>query len=62
LLSGELFKHHGMRVSDKTVAKLLREHGYTSKRPISPLRARSTLTATRSSSISMAAPRERRSP
>ena len=29
VLSGELFAQHGIRVSDKTVAKLLRDHGYS---------------------------------
>lgn len=33
VLSGELFKQHGIRVSDKTVAKLLREHGYSLQAP-----------------------------
>jgi transposase len=32
-LSAELFKHHGIRISDKTVAKLLREHGYSLQAP-----------------------------
>jgi hypothetical protein len=27
--SAELFTSHGIRVSDRTVAKLLREHGYS---------------------------------
>lgn len=33
VLSGELFKQHGIRISDKTVAKLLREHGYSLQAP-----------------------------
>ena len=33
LLSTELFAQHGIRVSDKTVAKLLREHGYSLQAP-----------------------------
>jgi hypothetical protein len=33
VLSTELFVHHGLRVSDKTVAKLLREHGYSLQAP-----------------------------
>ena len=32
-LSQELFSSHGIRVSDKTVAKLLREHGYSLQAP-----------------------------
>lgn len=32
-LSHELFSSHGIRVSDKTVAKLLREHGYSLQAP-----------------------------
>jgi len=32
-LSAELFEQHGIRVSDKTVAKLLREHGYSLQAP-----------------------------
>ncbi len=32
-LSAELFERHGIRVSDKTVAKLLREHGYSLQSP-----------------------------
>jgi hypothetical protein len=33
VLSGELFKLHGIRISDRTVAKLLREHGYSLQAP-----------------------------
>jgi len=33
LLSAELFAQHGIRISDKTVAKLLREHGYSLQAP-----------------------------
>jgi hypothetical protein len=33
VLSGELFEQHGIRISDKTVAKLLREHGYSLQAP-----------------------------
>jgi hypothetical protein len=33
VLSMELFKQHGIRISDKTVAKLLREHGYSLQAP-----------------------------
>jgi len=33
VLSIELFKQHGIRISDKTVAKLLREHGYSLQAP-----------------------------
>lgn len=33
LLSTELFRQHGIRISDKTVAKLLREHGYSLQAP-----------------------------
>ena len=33
VLSTELFKRHGIRISDKTVAKLLREHGYSLQAP-----------------------------
>ena len=33
VLSGELFDRHGIRISDKTVAKLLREHGYSLQAP-----------------------------
>jgi hypothetical protein len=32
-LSRELFEQHGFRISDKTVAKLLREHGYSLQAP-----------------------------
>jgi hypothetical protein len=32
-LSAELFERHGIRISDKTVAKLLREHGYSLQAP-----------------------------
>jgi hypothetical protein len=32
-LSAELFSRHGIRISDKTVAKLLREHGYSLQAP-----------------------------
>jgi Rhodopirellula transposase DDE domain len=32
-LSAELFTRHGIQVSDKTVAKLLREHGYSLQAP-----------------------------
>lgn len=33
VLAGELFARHGIRVSDKTVAKLLRDHGYSLQAP-----------------------------
>ncbi|HEX9620869.1 MAG TPA: ISAzo13 family transposase, partial [Polyangiaceae bacterium] len=33
VLSAELFVQHGIRISDKTVAKLLREHGYSLQAP-----------------------------
>lgn len=33
MLSGELFHQHGIRISDKTVAKLLRKHGYSLQAP-----------------------------
>jgi hypothetical protein len=33
VLSTELFKQHSIRISDKTVAKLLREHGYSLQAP-----------------------------
>lgn len=33
VLAGELFSAHGIRISDKTVAKLLREHGYSLQAP-----------------------------
>ena len=33
VLSAELFKRHRIRISDKTVAKLLREHGYSLQAP-----------------------------
>ncbi|HEY2407184.1 MAG TPA: ISAzo13 family transposase [Polyangiaceae bacterium] len=33
VLSTELFTRHGIRISDKTVAKLLREHGYSLQAP-----------------------------
>jgi hypothetical protein len=32
-LSAEMFSAHGIRISDKTVAKLLREHGYSLQAP-----------------------------
>jgi hypothetical protein len=32
-LSSELFSRHGIRISDKTVGKLLREHGYSLQAP-----------------------------
>ena len=32
-LSTELFERHRLRISDKTVAKLLREHGYSLQAP-----------------------------
>ena len=34
LLSAEMFEQHGVRISDKTVAKLLRRHGYSLQAPI----------------------------
>jgi hypothetical protein len=33
VLSEELFGQHGIRISDKTVAKLLRDHGYSLQAP-----------------------------
>jgi hypothetical protein len=33
MLSTEMFRQHGIRVSDKTVARLLREHGYSLQAP-----------------------------
>ena len=33
VLSAELFERHGIRISDKTVAKLLRAHGYSLQAP-----------------------------
>ena len=33
VLSTELFAQHGIRISDKTVAKLLRDHGYSLQAP-----------------------------
>jgi hypothetical protein len=33
VLAGELFARHGIRISDKTVAKLLRQHGYSLQAP-----------------------------
>ena len=33
VLASELFKQHGIRVSDRTVAKLLRDHGYSLQAP-----------------------------
>jgi hypothetical protein len=33
VLSTEMFRQHGIRVSDKTVARLLREHGYSLQAP-----------------------------
>src|SRR5688572_23919962 len=33
VLAGELFSRHEIRISDKTVAKLLREHGYSLQAP-----------------------------
>ena len=33
VLSAELFAQHGIRISDKTVAKLLRDHGYSLQAP-----------------------------
>ena len=33
VLAAELFAQHGIRVSDKTVAKLLRDHGYSLQAP-----------------------------
>jgi hypothetical protein len=33
VLSAELFAQHGVRVSDRTVAKLLRDHGYSLQAP-----------------------------
>ncbi len=33
VLASELFHKHGIRISDKTVAKLLREHGYSLQAP-----------------------------
>lgn len=33
VLSAELFERHGIRVSDKTVAKMLKEHGYSLQAP-----------------------------
>src|SRR5271165_1184249 len=33
MLSAELFAQHGVRISDKTVAKLLRDHGYSLQAP-----------------------------
>ena len=33
VLSSEMFTQHGIRISDRTVAKLLREHGYSLQAP-----------------------------
>lgn len=33
VLAAELFSQHSIRISDKTVAKLLREHGYSLQAP-----------------------------
>jgi hypothetical protein len=33
VLAAELFEQHGIRISDKTVAKMLREHGYSLQAP-----------------------------
>jgi hypothetical protein len=33
VLSTDLFKQHGIRISDKTEAKLLRQHGYSLQVP-----------------------------
>jgi hypothetical protein len=33
VLAAELFAQHGIRISDKTVAKLLRQHGYSLQAP-----------------------------
>src|SRR5215475_15153609 len=33
ILAGELFAQHGIRISDRTVAKLLRDHGYSLQAP-----------------------------
>jgi hypothetical protein len=33
VLSAEMFTQHGIRISDRTVAKLLREHGYSLQAP-----------------------------
>lgn len=33
MLAAELFAQHGIRISDKTVAKLLRQHGYSLQAP-----------------------------
>lgn len=38
MLSAELFTRHGLRACDKTVAKLLRAHGYSLQAPTSPWR------------------------
>ncbi len=40
-LSAELFARHGIRVSHKTVAKLLREHGYSLQAPNNQWKGRS---------------------
>jgi hypothetical protein len=54
-LSAELFAQHGIQVSHKTVAKLLRDHGYTAcRRRTSPSTVTSTRTATLSLSTSTA--------
>jgi len=37
VLAIELFAQHGIRVSDKTVAKLLRDHGYSLQAPNKPV-------------------------
>jgi hypothetical protein len=52
VLSMELFKQHGIRISDKTVAKLVREHDYSHEAPNNPSKAPSTQTVRASSSAS----------
>ena len=40
-LAGEMFARYGVRVSDKTVAKLLKEHGYSLQAPSKSVEGRS---------------------
>jgi hypothetical protein len=52
-LAAELFSGHGIRISDKTVAKLLRDYGYSLQAPNKSVEGAQDLIAMRSSSTSM---------
>ena len=57
MLSTELFAQHSIRISDKTVAKLLRDAAIAYKRPTSQSKARTIRTAMRSFDTSTPRPK-----